>query len=286
MRLSGCWVVRYAGGQVAIAWETERCRAMLQLLFQHADGGEIETASADLSLRWDGTTFVLLAGKRVVHHGRHAGVMAGALLDTVVHDLAAVCRLGPLLHAGAVSLGEGAVLFPGASGSGKSTLTAWLTCQGWSYLSDEIVCLTGSGGLSGFRRALHLRTPVAPLLAARVEAYTGSHPGGFYRSGRGFVLPPAAFASGPQVPASRLGCIVFPEYRAKYSGSLEPLSPAEACAHLMSCLVNARNLKAYGLNDISQTVREVPAYRLLHGNGSDVEELLLPLMKPAGESLA
>jgi hypothetical protein len=52
-----------------------------------------------------------------------------------------------LLHAGAVAVDGGAVLFPAPMDSGKSTLVAGLVARGLSYLSDEIAAIDPTTGL-------------------------------------------------------------------------------------------------------------------------------------------
>lgn len=48
---------------------------------------------------------------------------------------------GLVLHAGAVSLGESAILLLGASGRGKSTLATSFHCNGWPLMGDDAVTI-------------------------------------------------------------------------------------------------------------------------------------------------
>lgn len=70
-----------------------------------------------------------------------------------------------LIHAGAVSCGGRAVIFPGESGSGKSTLTAACVRRGLSYLTDEMVAIDiATTGVTGFSRPMMLTRWAASIL--------------------------------------------------------------------------------------------------------------------------
>lgn len=53
-----------------------------------------------------------------------------------------------LAHAAVVGRDDRALVLPAASGTGKSTLAVALLQRGWTYLSDEAVCLPWAGGLA------------------------------------------------------------------------------------------------------------------------------------------
>ena len=67
------------------------------------------------------------------------------LLTAQVLPLVATVRGFELLHAGAVGLGEGAVLVAGPSGAGKSTQTLALVAAGGELLGDDAVALDPRG---------------------------------------------------------------------------------------------------------------------------------------------
>ncbi len=70
--------------------------------------------------------------------------LAGQEVENVLR-LAVAARLlqegGLLLHAGAVALGDGALVFPAASGTGKSTLVRELAGAGFEPLGDDMAAL-------------------------------------------------------------------------------------------------------------------------------------------------
>ncbi|MDQ6698729.1 MAG: hypothetical protein M3Z36_00930 [Acidobacteriota bacterium] len=96
-------------------------------------------------------------------------------------DSAVVQRLTDTVavHAGAVSYGGAAILFPGPSHSGKSTLVAELLHHGFAYFSDEYALLDREGRAYPYPRSLMLRNgkPEArPMLVQESGAAIGSGP--------------------------------------------------------------------------------------------------------------
>jgi hypothetical protein len=63
------------------------------------------------------------------------------------------------IHAGAVAVGERALLVPGMSRTGKSSLVAALIARGATYLSDEYALLDDEGHVHPYPRPLLLRVP-------------------------------------------------------------------------------------------------------------------------------
>lgn len=68
----------------------------------------------------------------------------GSGLGTILHQ-----RGHLVLHANAVRVGEGAVLFAGNSGAGKSSVAAAFHRQGFEVISDDVVALNNRGDLVG-----------------------------------------------------------------------------------------------------------------------------------------
>jgi|GEM_PF-4063024 len=62
-----------------------------------------------------------------------------ALLTEVISRLVAVCDRGLVIHAAALAQDGNAVILSAQGGSGKSTLAAWLTADGFQYLTDEVI---------------------------------------------------------------------------------------------------------------------------------------------------
>jgi hypothetical protein len=192
------------------------------------------------------------------------------LLEGATHDLVTGCRLGVVLHAGAVALPSGAMLLPGASGTGKSTLVAWLLSRGHRYLTDELAFIpSGSGRVHGLARPLSLR--MAAVRALRRRHITIRDPnGGTVRSHENVLVPPGLIAAGPVPRVARIARIVFPRFCARARFRVEAVSPAEAAGRLMECLVNAKNLPGHGLSEVARIARHYPSQSITYGDLAQV----------------
>jgi len=80
------------------------------------------------------------------------------------------------VHAGAVVLGEQALLLPGVTHAGKSSLVAELLRRGATYFSDEYALIDSEGRVHPYPRPLLLRNgshEQSPWLPAECNAHTG-----------------------------------------------------------------------------------------------------------------
>ncbi len=96
-------------------------------------------------------------------------------------DAVVIQRLRTLhaVHAGAVKLGNHALLLPGASHAGKSSLVAELLKRGATYLSDEYALIDSKGCVHSYPRPLLLRNGKPdqfPLLPAECDALIADEP--------------------------------------------------------------------------------------------------------------
>ena len=96
-------------------------------------------------------------------------------------DEAIIPRLGGLraVHAGAVQIGNRALILPGRSHAGKSSLVAELLSRGAAYLSDEYALIDDSGRVHAYPRPILLRnghTVRTPVLARDISALVASTP--------------------------------------------------------------------------------------------------------------
>jgi hypothetical protein len=98
-----------------------------------------------------------------------------------VLDDAVVQRLTALraVHAGAVVLGERALLMPGATHAGKSSLVAELLRRGATYFSDEYALIDSGGRVHPYPRPMLLRNGSPeqyPVLPRECNASVGNAP--------------------------------------------------------------------------------------------------------------
>lgn len=81
------------------------------------------------------------------------------------------------IHAGAVAVGNRALVLPGASFSGKTTLVEALISQGATYFSDEYAVLDDDGLLHPYPKPLSIRAPGAkrtPVPAPTAETHAAA----------------------------------------------------------------------------------------------------------------
>jgi hypothetical protein len=96
-----------------------------------------------LRARGPGAPYLEVAGKRRAHGAPEDLVPA---LEGLVYDRLLRPERGlAVLHAAVAARGRRAVLFLGDSGAGKSVLSLRLARRGWTYLSDDLAPVDGSG---------------------------------------------------------------------------------------------------------------------------------------------
>lgn len=172
------------------------------------------------------------------------------MLWHVTQQTIAVTRTHLLLHAGAVALGDRAVVLCGPMNSGKSTLTGALVERGWTYLTDEAVALDLTDGhLTPYPRPLVVEGPSRALLAGLAPA--PSWRARFRR--RAWHLDLTAGTPPPDGPI-RAAVFVLPQVRLDRPSTLEPMAPIDAMEALCR---NAWNLRGLGAPAFALLAREV-----------------------------
>jgi hypothetical protein len=111
---------------------------------------------ADLLLTsWKGVCHLVLGERRYGPYRTKENAYQG--LSYGIHFL--IARRSPMtfLHAGAVELDGGAMVFPGRGRWGKSTLVASLVEEGCGYLSDEFAVVSPEGTVFPFSKPIRLK---------------------------------------------------------------------------------------------------------------------------------
>lgn len=111
---------------------------------------------------------LLIDGEEITH-STHSGDLLRELIDRL--DRMLVERLTKLhaVHAGAVLIGDKALLLPGASHAGKSSLVAELLRRGAVCFSDEYALVDSQGWVHAYPRALLVRGNTDLQTALRAE---------------------------------------------------------------------------------------------------------------------
>jgi hypothetical protein len=157
-----------------------------------------------------------------------------------------------VVHAGALSRNDAALLLPGDAGYGKSTLSAGLASLGFDVLCDDTTLLAGEPplarclptGLCIKRGAYDVLKPHFPGLDALPE---WRRPDGKHAR---YLVPGSDISWAPPESAVGVRWMVFPRYHRDHATTLLPLPRHEALARLLpgvcflSGTLDDRNLEA------------------------------------------
>ncbi len=257
----------------------ERAQRLLDFAFRHQQSPPTGTPLCRFELTEEPPSGELVLSQDGQPESCQASntVTALRLIEQATYHFANHCAAGPVLHGGCVSQGGQATLLVGSSGSGKTCLTTFLLTQGYDYLTDELVFLSGGPEpptCQGFARPLNLKTSAATLFPSLIQ-----HPDTLTTPFGHLVSPDSALGLAAQpgkvVRQASLARIIFPTYRARNAVVFEPLSKAKAVLLLMQNLVNARNLPEHGFRLISTLCQTIPAYILQYGSFEQTEPLHL-----------
>ncbi len=212
--------------------------------------------------------FSLWQGEKRLYFGKSRYQLAYILMNEVIYYCINTNSTQHALHAGAVFNDDQCIILPGKSGNGKSTLTAWLTANGYRYLTDELIFLSNTGMVSPLTRPVNLKVDASyiswMLREDDAEGQIITDEKGSMISHR--LLNPQFSLQQPQVSH-----ILFPEYREGAGLSLEKVSPAKSSLYLIPSHVNARNLPGHGIAELSSIIRKCSSYKLVYGGFDDLE---------------
>jgi len=169
-----------------------------------------------------------------------------------------------LLHAGAVARQDGGCLVMcGPSGSGKSTLTARLLAEGFTYVTDETVCIDPEWlTITPYRKPLSLKPgshALYPELAPADEL-----PGLLAEGDTWLVAPSRLGPTTLPTEPLRPQLLVFPTFSTEAEPSVRRLSLGEAAFFMGRDSSRLRLVRGGPLAILSRVARRVPAYRVIH----------------------
>jgi hypothetical protein len=258
------YLISYAGSTVSIHFDSGGAFDFLTMLF-----GDIpcsipleEVPVLVLGQHdTDGGNYILTFGMTTLFHGRLGVRCAAILYDAVIYHLLNNADGGVALHAGAVAWRDRVMLLPGQSGAGKSTLTAWLTAQGSSYLTDELIFIPEHvpGQIQFFSRPICLKSAALPLIKGMLDK---EHLPDIVEDCHGAIVPHRLLNAHFSAIHSMPELMLLPSYEPGSSPTIEKISAARLCMSLVSCHVNARNLENHGFAQIVRLARVIPAYQI------------------------
>lgn len=176
-----------------------------------------------------------------------------------------------IFHAAALSYQERGLLLCGKSGSGKSTLAAWLTSNGYQYLTDEVTSYSLAGDeVGGFCRSLVLKSASSVIWQRWLN---GADESSYLKMSDGSAWITPTLLNPNAVQAHVMPhLILFPTYSAVAAFETERLTPAATLFMLLQSLVNARNFSDLGMAAAGNLSQQVSAYRFTYSNIEQASE--------------
>lgn len=179
---------------------------------------------------------------------------------------------GWILHAAAVAVDGGAVVFAGPSEAGKTTMALALVARGHRLLSEEIVTIDPNGLVCGLSRPLHVRgQEQVPGDWTRIAYPLRERDGS--RSEHALVLPPAKTFEHATIP---LQAIVRLTHGPRKPTHLLRLEPAVAFGQFWDTTLRPDDS---GLGVATTVLCRTPAYELSSVRFGDALEAVDRLFK-------
>lgn len=262
-------------GSVAHIWCAEPgLRRLLAHYFRHCllpAGPRSRRADAAVTYRVlaEGAyNFQLECDGRLVHVGPAPLYILTYLTRDVPARLVSYCQERLFFHAAGLARGEQGLLLCGEPESGKSTLAAWLTAQGFDFLSDDLMAITpGSQAMSGLPCPIRLKAGSSFVWQRWLGERTELSQPLFFKDTA--WIDPELLRPGCLAATASPQLLLFPRYTAGAPLVAQPLSTSEAAYRLMPRLVNYENLASRGFAEVAWLALKTRAYSLSY---ADVEQ--------------
>ncbi|HXC94116.1 MAG TPA: hypothetical protein VNU92_00370 [Edaphobacter sp.] len=219
------------------------------------------TVKPDISihLTQGSNQFELLADDAVVASASTAIDLVPELIRILDDAVVGSLKTFRAIHAGAVLLGERALLLPGKTHAGKSSLVAELLRRGAIYFSDEYAVIDSDGHVHAYPRPLLLRNGSAeqsPVLAEECCALTGDAP-------------------------ATIGWIVSLEYVPGGNWSVVPISQSEA---VLMLLRNTPHFFSESPKMVALFQRAVAKARCYTGTRAEAADAVSQILRVIGDA--
>ena len=261
---------------VDIDYNSAESRELVEFLFQDLprSGSPVSARRFEVLIVGKPAKMSLWLGEKQLYFGGSKQALAHILVNEVIYDCITNNNNDHAIHAAAFCIGDRGVMMPGKSGSGKSSLAAWLTAQGYTYLTDELVLLSEAGRIRPFTRPLSLKSPADEMLTRLLslktdEILVGEH---------GTMVPHRSLNRHWTSINPSLDLLIYPEFIKGHRATLTKISSASSCLKLMDCYVNARNIPDHGFSKIAALTRRATSYDLKFGSFDDLSPILQPLL--------
>jgi HprK-related kinase A len=189
-----------------------------------------------------------------------------------------------VLHAGALALGEEAVIMAAPPGSGKSTLAAAMMLRGFRLLSDEFgVLRPETGDLLPMLKPVALKNQSVEVIRSFSDGavigplFTGTRKGDVAH-----LAPNDRSADAVHRPAQPK-LVLFPTYESGARLEARRLPGEEAFARLAFNSFNYHLLGPIGFDAVADVIESCPAFELRYSDLDHAIERIGELLDEAGE---
>lgn len=258
-------IIQFAGNAIQLTTDSTELLEAVDVHFAHCLGEEKNiTAQYQVEVR-DEAKFVILKDGAEFASNLNIEQVLFQLMQDGLTMLNGASKTHLIFHAGGLAYHERGLLLCGKSGSGKSTLTAWLTANGFQYLSDEVIGLPLIGeDVQGFCRSLVLKRGSEMVWKQWQPAQTNHK---FIKMNDGSAWFAPTLLNDQAVRASaKAHLVLFPTFSADAELQVETLSTSNTLFMLMQCLVNARNFEDYGMKTTKEFAQKISAYKITYSN--------------------
>jgi len=255
--------VAFGGHKVIIEYGLDEIKQVLDFMF--ADLRPDPDAVLETCFKFDqyGQTYTIHQDTKHHLNSNNLTDAANFLMGEVVYHLIYNNTQSMAIHAGLVSSNKGSILLPGESGAGKISLTMWMTNNGYSYHTDELVLINPTTlEVEVFPRPFNIKSHGIEAIRAVVDLDDPANqadimPGNQVTMFSHRLLNPNFDSNPPAITR-----ILFPRYDRSALNEVPRLTVAMAGIELMKTNVIARNLPEHGFSQLLSVVNRVPAYRL------------------------
>jgi len=176
-----------------------------------------------------------------------------------------------IIHGAVLERNDQALLLPAPSGSGKSTLCAALMMRGWRLLSDELILLDPETGLvHPLCRPVSLKNQSIDILRHFAPDAVLTDPIPDTTKGTVAHLRPTLDSMQRVSIPARPRWVVFPQYAAGSSTSLQPQAKADVFMALVDNAFNYSILGARGFDALAGAVDQMEGFRAGYSSLDDI----------------
>jgi len=185
------------------------------------------------------------------------------------------------IHAAALGLGNGCVVFPGNCGVGKTTLSAALIKAGFKYFTDDTAILDReTRSIVGVPVSLRIKegsweTVDKMFQESFAVTVHGSSDGRQIR----YLRPPEESLTESKVAGNYVKALVFPQYSPECKTSIHPISRLDAIHRLQECGYDVGAcLNKTKVAELLDWIKDVDCYEMSIGSLSEATSIVRRLL--------